>query len=207
MIEERLNALQTWRQNGHELILVDGGSQDDTVHIATGKADQILISAAGRALQMNAGAKMAKKKVLLFLHIDTQLPSGADKNILDVCQKFEWGRFDVKFTSERFIFKIIALMMNWRSRTTHIATGDQCLFFDRQVFEKIGGFPEIPLMEDIAISKIIKKYHKPACLYDKVTTSSRRWEEQGVIFVIIKMWYLRFFYFLGVSPDNLVRKY
>ena len=113
----------------------------------------------------------------------------------------------MKFTSERFIFKIIALMMNWRSRTTHIATGDQCLFFDRQVFEKIGGFPEIPLMEDIAISKIIKKYHKPACLYDKVTTSSRRWEEQGVIFVIIKMWYLRFFYFLGVSPDNLVRKY
>ncbi len=199
-----LEALAPLRASGHEVIVADGGSGDDTRELAAALADRVVAAPRGRARQMNAGAAAASGDALLFLHADTRLPAGADELILHALEKNPWGRFDVAIEGCSALLPVIAFFMNRRSRLTGIATGDQAIFVRRDAFP---GFPEIALMEDVAFSKAMKRRAPPACLRDKVSTSGRRWERNGVVRTVILMWRLRLAYFLGASPDELARQY
>ncbi|MCX8118486.1 MAG: TIGR04283 family arsenosugar biosynthesis glycosyltransferase [Desulfobacterota bacterium] len=208
-VAESLGALQPLRQAGHEVIVVDGGSEDRTPEIAAPLADRVEVARRGRSRQMNEGARRANGEVLLFLHADTLLPDGADRVIQEAISRSgkPWGRFDLRLSGDHPVLRIIERLINWRSRLSGIATGDQAIFVKREVFESIGGYPEIDLMEDIALSKRLKKWSRPICLRTKVITSSRRWEEKGYLRTVLLMWSLRLAYFLGVDPDRLVRFY
>lgn len=208
-IRRILQPMTAFRHNGHEVIIVDGGSHDNTVELSQPLVDQVIESAKGRAKQMNNGASQATGDVLVFLHADTCLPEFATQMIETGLKKSNglWGRFDVELSGSKSILRIIATVMNLRSRWTGIATGDQCIFVRREAFDKINGFPELSLMEDIALSKQLKKLSRPVCLRDKVITSSRRWEQQGVFQTILLMWYLRARYFFGSSTEKLEQIY
>jgi len=206
-LPDLLSHLQQFRKQGHELIVVDGGSHDNSLMLAQEYADSVIVSIAGRAVQMNSGASVAKGDVFLFLHSDTVLPDNALELISNHFKKPFWGRFDVRLSSDKFIFRIIERFINLRSRLTSINTGDQAIFIDSQLFHSMGGFPEIALMEDIAISKKLKNIVSPICLKQKVITSSRRWESRGIVATVLLMWKLRLYYFFGVSPDKLNRLY
>jgi len=208
-IAQTLIALQPLREAGHEVIVVDGGSHDDTIIFSKPYADKIIQGPRGRSRQMNAGAKLASGEILLFLHADTLLPNHADQLIIKGMNRTgkKWGRFDVKLSGKHPLLRIIEFLMNWRSRLSHIATGDQAIFIEHELFDKIGGFPKIDLMEDIALCKILKRYDRPLCLWQCVTTSSRRWEEKGLLRTILLMWFLRLAYFFKVNPNQLARLY
>ena len=207
-IRSQLEALQDLRYKGALLILVDGGSDDDTLEQARLLVDQISLSARGRAVQMNAGARNSPSQVLLFLHADTTLPASAFERIHEAIQSGAlWGRFDVRIDSARPLLRIVERMMNWRSRLTGIATGDQAIFVRREVFEQMGGFPDLPLMEDIALCARLKRLARPACLRERVVTSGRRWERHGVARTILLMWRLRAKYFFGADPVKLAVRY
>lgn len=203
-----LTALHPLR-NQAEIIVSDGGSTDDTVMIAAKLADRVVRTRKGRAFQMNAGAQQAKGEVLLFLHADTFLPDNALALIEQHLTKGgrQWGRFDILLRGRPVMLKFIACMMNWRSRLTGIATGDQVIFVTRQTFFRVGGYPEIALMEDIALSKLLKTIGPPICLTAKVTSSGRRWETFGVFRTIFLMWSLRLRYFFGADPSELAKLY
>jgi rSAM/selenodomain-associated transferase 2 len=208
-ITATLEALQEYRRRGTEVIVVDGGSGDDTVRLARPLADRVLTAARGRAVQMNAGAAQARGEILVFLHADCRLPPRADHLIVDGLRRSRrsWGRFDVKIAGRHPAFRIIAAMMNVRSRLTGIATGDQAMFVTRSLFEAVGCFPEIALMEDIELSRRLKRYGRPLCLRHCATTSGRRWETHGVLRTILLMWALRFAYWLGADPGKLALRY
>jgi len=204
---DKLKALQHLR-DCCQLILVDGGSTDDSRSVAEPWVDKLVSSLPGRAIQMNAGAAQADADVLLFLHIDTQLPDDAIELMISaVNNAYLWGRFDVAFNTTQTMFKLIAFFMNHRSRLTGIGTGDQCLFMTQQAFQSVGGFPQIALMEDVAISTKLKKLGKPACLKAKVITSARRWQQHGIFRTILLMWRLRLAYFFGADPNKLAMRY
>jgi len=204
-----LTALASLRSRHAEIIVVDGGSADDTVPLATQLADFVIASPRGRATQMNAGAAIARGDVLLFLHADTRLPPDADRLIIEGLTKSgrSWGRFDVTIESTHPLLAVVAASMNARSRLTGIATGDQAMFVTRSAFDVAGGFPAIPLMEDIALSRRLKRISPPLCLRARVTTSGRRWESRGVLRTILLMWRLRAAYFFGAKPEELARRY
>jgi rSAM/selenodomain-associated transferase 2 len=207
-IEAALNALTPLRQRGAEVIVVDGGSSDGSAELARPLADRVLTAPRGRATQMNAGAAAASGDVLLFLHVDTRLPDDADRLIADGLQRSgrAWGRFDVCFDGGGWL-RVVAFMMNCRSRLTGICTGDQAMFARRAAFEKIGGFPAIALMEDVAASSLLKKITRPLAFRTRVTTSSRRWRQHGVWRTIVLMWRLRLAYYFGDDPGRLARYY
>ena len=207
-IAAALDALQDYRARGVEVVVADGGSTDATCDRARDRADVVVDAPRGRASQMNAGAQAARGDVLLFLHADTALPDAADRQVIDELARTQrhWGRFDVAFDSGGLL-RIVALMMNARSRLTAICTGDQAMFMTRAAFDKAGGFPAIALMEDIALSARLKRLGKPLCLKARVTTSSRRWRDQGVIRTVLLMWRLRLAYYFGVDPAALARAY
>lgn len=198
-IRAALDALAPLRARGHEVIVVDGGSTDGTAELAAALCDRVLSAPRGRASQMNAGARAASGEVLLFLHADTRLPER-----FTIPADSLWGRFDVRIQGRHPLLRVVAWAMNLRSRLTGIATGDQAIFVRRQAFP---GFEEIPLMEDIALSRRLKRLGAPACLREQVVTSGRRWESRGVLRTIFLMWRLRLLYFLGVSPQSLARRY
>ena len=203
-----LLALAPLRARGIQLIVVDGGSQDDSVAKAKPLVDHALSSPRGRARQMNAGAAQAQGNALLFLHADTQLPDNADALVLDAIGAGAlWGRFDVHIEGHSPMLRVVATMMNLRSRLSGIATGDQAIFVQRAAFETIGGFPDQALMEDIELSKRLRRSGAPACLRARVRTSGRRWESRGVWRTIFLMWRLRWRYWLGASPVQLERAY
>jgi len=207
-IAHALSALQAYRRWGHEIIVVDGGSDDATRKLAAPLADRVLTSPPGRARQMNLGAARARGDVLLFLHADTTLPAQADERIAAALRAgARWGRFDVRLSGRHLLLRVIERMMNLRSRLTRIATGDQALFVMRELFRRAGGFEQIPLMEDIDLSRRLKRLAPCACLRQRVTTSSRRWEENGVLATMLLMWRLRLAYWLGADPARLVRDY
>ncbi len=208
-IAAALAALAPFRERGHEVIVVDGGSDDDTVALAMPRADRVLVAPRGRASQMNAGAQVAGGGVLLFLHADTRLPEHADRIILDGLNAMgrSWGRFDVRIEGKSRLLAVVGFLMNIRSRLTGIATGDQAIFVQRDLFRIIGGFAPIALMEDLAISLALKGRSAPLCLRERVVTSGRRWERHGVIRTILKMWWLRLRYFFGEAPARLARGY
>lgn len=207
-IEATLRSLAPLRARGAELIVADGGSRDATVALATPWADRVLRSERGRARQMNAGAAQAQGEVLLFLHADTVLPPEADACIARaLAAGRDWGRFDVHIVGRPRMLRVVAALMNRRSRLTGIATGDQAIFVRRAVFEQLGGFAEQPLMEDIELSRRLRRLGRPACLRERVSTSGRRWESRGVWRTIVLMWWLRARYWLGASPQALARAY
>ncbi|HZP70847.1 MAG TPA: TIGR04283 family arsenosugar biosynthesis glycosyltransferase [Pseudolabrys sp.] len=207
-IEAALAALAPLRARGAEVIVVDGGSVDATPGIARPLADRVVTSRRGRAVQMNAGAAVARGDILLFLHADTQLPAEADGILREglAVSGRSWGRFDVHF-GEGPLLGVIAVMMNLRSRITGIATGDQAIFVTRGAFEAVGGFPPIELMEDIAISTRLRRLSRPLCLRARVRTSPRRWKENGTLRTVFLMWRLRLAYFLGADPRRLAQRY
>ncbi len=207
-IEACLARLGGLRAAGAEVIVVDGGSADRTAELARPLADRVLPAPRGRAAQMNAGAAVARGEVLLFLHADTRLPAAATDAIGQaVAGGAAWGRFDVRIEGSHPLLGLVARAMNLRSRLTGIATGDQALFVTRGAFEAVGGFPDIALMEDVALSRALKRIGRPACLRDQVRTSARRWEKHGVMRTIGLMWRLRAAYFFGADPDVLARRY
>ena len=207
-IEAALTALAPYRQRGVEVIVVDGGSRDGTAAHARPLADQVLTAPHGRSLQMNAGAAAASGDVFLFLHADTRLPGNADRVVSDglVRSGRRWGRFDVRIDGSG-MFHLISFAMNWRSRLTGIATGDQAMFVKRAAFEAAGGFPAIALMEDVALSATLKRTNKPLCLRARVITSPRRWRKHGTLRTMLLMWRLRLEFFLGADPAKLARAY
>jgi len=208
-IETCLSGLQGLRNGGHEVIVVDGGSTDNTQKLAMPLVDKILQHEKGRARQMSAGAKSASGDIFLFLHADTCLPENADEHMLACIKESEycWGYFNVQLSGTHWLFRMIERCMNLRSRMTGIATGDQAIFMTRWIYEEVGGFGEIALMEDIVMSGKLCRIIKPVCLRQKVITSSRRWERNGIVHTIFKMWRLRLAYYLGADPVSLARQY
>lgn len=201
-----LQSLQSWRRNGHEVIVVDGGSGDDTAVRAAPLADRVLAVERGRAVQMNAGAAAASGDLLLFLHADTRLPEAASALLADVGTG-DWGCFDVRLSGVHPMFRIIGAAIGLRARLSGIATGDQAIFVGREMFRRIGGYPPIALMEDVALSRRLRCIRRPICLRARAVTSSRRWERHGIVRTVLRMWCLRLAYSLGVRPEILARHY
>ncbi len=207
-LERCLQDLQPLRSSGHELILVDGGSERERLAKLEPLVDRLLHSAPGRARQMNFGASQASGEVYWFLHADSRISKRLDHEILAVAPGREsWGRFDIRLSGTHPLFRIIETMMNWRSRISAVATGDQGIFVHHDLFEQVGGFPRQPLMEDIEISRRLKRHAPPRCLPGPLLTSSRRWESRGIVRTIGLMWMLRFAYWAGVDPRRLARLY
>ncbi|MXY91741.1 MAG: DUF2064 domain-containing protein [Gammaproteobacteria bacterium] len=204
-----LERLQPMRFLGHEVIVVDGGSTDATRALAAPLCDRLLRSRPGRAAQMNLGARFAGSDVVLFLHADSQLPEDAKQAIAEALadRKPGWGWFDVRLSGRAPVYRLIATFMNLRARLTAVCTGDQALFVSAELFHLAGGFPGIPLMEDIAISKKLRQLARPRPLAQKVSSSSRRWERDGVARTILQMWRLRLLYFFGAMPEKLAARY
>ncbi|MES9870096.1 MAG: TIGR04283 family arsenosugar biosynthesis glycosyltransferase [Sedimenticola sp.] len=209
VIQGLLKSLQPLRDAGHELILVDGGSRDATVNLAVPYVDQLIYSQRGRARQLNEGARAASGDIFWFLHADSTICCDAIDAMASTLTSVEscWGRFDVALSGSQRGLRLVEFMMNWRSRITGIATGDQGIFVRRHAFYSAGCFPEIPLMEDIALSKRLKKMARPECLRQRIGTSSRRWERHGILATVLRMWWLRLAYALGADPGKLAQLY
>ena len=215
IVEQALQALAPLRAEGVEVVVVDGGSRDGTPALAARWADVVVTAPRGRAAQMNAGARRATGSALLFLHADTALPAQAAALVATAVQApvkgvgrgAAWGRFDVRISGRPRLLGLVARLMNLRSRLTGIATGDQAIFMTRAAFDAVGGFPDQPLMEDIELSRRLRRLGAPACLRARVTTSGRRWETRGIWRTIVLMWRLRLLYAVGVAPERLARSY
>jgi rSAM/selenodomain-associated transferase 2 len=207
IIASALQALAPLRARGAEVIVADGGSRDATAQLAGPFADRVITVPQGRGAPMNAGAALGHGDALLFLHADTTLPGNADRLIAAALTDRSWGRFDIRIAGRHPLLAVIAQMINWRSRLTGIATGDQAIFVTREAFLAIGGFPDLPLMEDIAISRRLKRLCRPLCIGTPVVTSGRRWEQNGVLRTVLLMWCLRLSYYFGVEPALLARHY
>ena len=215
IVETALQSLAPLRARGVEVVVVDGGSRDATAALAAPWVDSVIAGPRGRAAQMNTGAQQARGSVLLFLHIDTALPADADALVAAALRapaapahpEATWGRFDVRITGRSIWLAVVAALMNGRSRLTGIATGDQAIFMTREAFDAVGGFPDQPLMEDVEMSRRLRRVGPPACLHARVTTSGRRWETRGIWRTIVLMWRLRLLYAIGVAPERLARSY
>jgi len=207
IIVAALAALAPLRARGAEIIVADGGSRDGTARLAEPFADRIITVRRGRGAAMNAGAALGIGDTLLFLHADTTLPDGTDRLIDAALARRAWGRFDLRIAGSHPLLTVIARMINWRSRLTGIATGDQALFVTRAAFESAGGFPPIALMEDVALSARLRRIGRPCALHARATTSARRWRAQGTLRTVLLMWRLRLRFFFGADPAKLARVY
>lgn len=208
IIVEQLSALQVLREQGHEIILVDGGSNDNTVELARPYVDRVVESRPGRAIQMNAGCAKATRQYLAFLHIDTSLPIDISQQL----QKFSnsnsnWGFFPVTLASKKLVFTVIAWFMNKRSRLSYIATGDQLLLVSNETFLGLGGYAPIALMEDVEICKRLRETASPWLADSKVCCDIRKWQKYGVMRTTLLMWSLRWAYFFGADPKDLHERY
>lgn len=208
-IADCLSALGPSRARGAEVIVVDGASDDGTIERAIPHADRVIGATRGRASQMNAGAAVARGAVLLFLHADTVLPADADRLIANALAggQRQWGRFNIRIAGRPPLLRVVALGTNLRSRLTGIATGDQAIFVSRTAFGAVGGYPPLPLMEDVALTAALRRLERPACIAERATTSGRRWEKNGVIRTIALMWRLRLAYWFGADPHKLALQY
>ena len=199
-----LSQYAPWRAAGDELLVVDGGSSDGSVALAARWCDRVIHAPRGRAAQMNAGARLARGRLLWFMHIDTHAPFDLRDALVG---QTGWGRFDVRFDAAGRAFRIIESLMNWRSRLSGIATGDQGLFVSAELFTQAGGYPPLALMEDIELSARLRALERPTCLRNRVVTSARRWRRHGIARTVVLMWCLRLAWWLGVSDRRLARWY
>ncbi len=206
----QLERLGAWRARGAQIIVVDGGSTDNTCELAAPRCDVLLRAERGRARQMNAGAAHATGRLVVFLHADVAVPDSAAVELFGHAERLAaapevplWGRFSVRLSGHGVAFRIIERAMNLRSKWTGVATGDQTLFVSTALFEASGGFPQIDLMEDVALTKKLRRYARPLCSGTCVTVSSRRWEAYGIWSTVALMWYLRAAYLIGVDPKRL----
>ena len=208
LLPRAIERLQAMRSRGCELIAVDGGSRDRTMDITRPMVDLLLEAPRGRARQMNVGARRARGEVLWFLHADVLVPPEGDLVVATAVEEGHfWGRFDVALSGSEHAFRIVEWMMNKRSCLSGICTGDQGIFVSAEVFARVGGYPEIDLMEDIALSRLLKTRQLPACLLQRIVVSSRRWERDGIWRTVLSMWRIRACYWLGQKPDALARIY
>lgn len=202
-----LISLQGWRQRGVEVLVVDGGSSDHSQALAAPLVDQLLVTAPGRATQMNAAAAEAGAPLLWFLHADSLIDDRHLQALARLPGGRLWGRFDVRLSGSGPGLAVVARAMNLRSRLTGIATGDQGIFVSGELFRQVGGYPQQPLMEDIALSAALRSRVRPRCLTPPMVADSRRWRERGVFRTIVQMWWLRFRYWRGEDPARLHREY
>lgn len=209
-LQARSALLKSLRKRACEVIVVDGESTDQSVAVARRITDKVLVTSPGRARQMNAGAAAARGDLLWFLHADMELSPPAIDEMLRHAEpqgRAVWGRFDVSLRGEHWFYRVVETMMNIRSRCTGIATGDQAIFVSRKLFQRAGGYPDISLMEDIALSRELRRFARPLCLRQRVAPSTRRWAQHGMIRTTLLMWRLRLAYFFGASPAKLARIY
>jgi rSAM/selenodomain-associated transferase 2 len=211
IIAATLQALAPLRAGGAEVIVVDGGSSDGTVALARPLADRVIAGRRNRGAAMNSGAALGTGDVFIFLHADTTLPDRADQLIASALSRHTpdqcWGRFDLRIAGRHPLLALVARLINWRSRLTGIATGDQAIFVTREAFWSVGGFPDLPLMEDIALSRKLKRLCRPLCIAAPAVTSGRRWDYHGLWRTVVLMWRLRLAYYLGAEPARLALAY
>jgi len=215
IIAATLQALAPLRAGGAEVIVVDGGSSDGTVALARPLADRVIAGRRNRGAAMNSGAALGTGDVFIFLHDDPTLPGRADQLIAaalsrrtpDRAYRCCWGRFDLRIAGRHPLLALVARMINWRSRLTGIASGDQAIFVTREAFWSVGGFPDSPLMEDIALSRKLKRLCRPICITTPAVTSGRRWDYHGLWHTLVLMWRLRLAYYLGAKPARLALAY
>jgi rSAM/selenodomain-associated transferase 2 len=203
LIVRTLQSLAPLRARGAGIIIADGGSTDGTVPLARALADAIVTVRHGRGAAMNAAAQRARGDALVFLHADTLLPRDADALIAAALAQRAWGRFDIRIAGRHPLLALIARLINWRSRLTGVASGDQAMFVRRAAFLAAGGFPDLPMLEDIAMARRLKRLCRPACIATPAVTSGRRWDHHGVVRTVVLMWVLRLAYYLGVAPARL----
>lgn len=196
-------------KSGHEILIVDGGSQDNSIQAAHELGCKAFATKASRGHQLHYGAERSRHELLLFLHADTLLPLHATEVIVQTLSKPDrlWGRFNVRFSSSKLVFRVIAWLMNKRSCLTGIVTGDHAMFIRRECYFNCGGYSDIPIMEDVEFCLRLKRIASPVCLSDEVITSSRKWEQKGVFSTILTMWKLRLMFFFGISPEKLAKLY
>ena len=216
IIAASLQALAALRARGAEVIVVDGGSSDGSAALARPLADRVIAGPRNRGAAMNAGAALGSGDLFIFLHADTTLPDDADRRVTaaladrpskkPACRRC-WGRFDLRIAGRHRFLALVARMINWRSRLSGIATGDQAIFVTRKAFWSVGGFPDLPLMEDIALSQKLKRLSRPVCIAAPAVTSGRRWDHHGLWHTIVLMWRLRLAYYLGAAPARLALAY
>jgi len=204
-----LEDLAPARGRGVEIVVADGGSTDGTRAAACGRVDRLVEGARGRACQLAAGVAAASGEVVWLLHADSRVDPASDLHIVWEMEHSgrPWGRFNVRLDGNHPLLRVVETAMNVRSRLTGIATGDQGMFVRRDVLERAGGIPRQPLMEDVELSKRLKRMAPPLCLPHRIVTSARRWESRGIVRTIVQMWWLRLLYYLGVDPENLHRRY
>ena len=210
-------AIRSCREAGPcEVIVADGGSLDRTVEIAHGEADAVIVAPRGRAAQMNAGAAAARGDVLLFLHADTLLPDGSVHTVLGALQDpgAIGGAFRVLLAASpgagRYVLATLWLtgrMIGARACVARAFTGDQAIFVRAEAFRAVGGYPEIPLMEDVELSRRMRRAGKTVLLSLRVRTSGRRWEAWGPLRTVLFMWRLRIGYLLGRTPSRCAEAY
>jgi rSAM/selenodomain-associated transferase 2 len=208
LLIDHLNSLEC--REGSEIIVVDGSPELDTIDAIRSEQVIKLKSAKGRGRQMNVGASVARGEILIFLHADTELPTGALRKIASVVgqDKYVGGAFELGIKSEKFAHKSLARLASLRCRLTRIPYGDQAIFIRRDYFNRIGGYREISLMEDVELMRRIKHIGKKICILpDRVMTSARRWDEEGFVFVLLRNTILFTLYILGVSAEKLARFY
>jgi rSAM/selenodomain-associated transferase 2 len=203
-----LRSLAPLRMRGVEVLVADGGSTDGTPDAAAALVDGVVHCRRGRAAQMNAGAAHSAGDVIWFLHADTRAPETADRLIATALSRgADWGWFDVRLSGRAAALRVVEALMNLRSRLSRVATGDQGIFVRRSVFRAVGGFPDVPLMEDVAISKRLRRRWASRTIPQPLVTSSRRWERAGIPRTVMLMWRLRLLYVLGEPPERLARIY
>jgi len=207
-IASALNAIRRGAPDA-EVIVVDGGSADSSVAIARPLCDLLISASRGRARQMNAGARASHGDALVFVHADTIVPSTFAADIASALSDsaVAGGRFDVALDASNLPYRIIGAMISLRSRISRTGTGDQAIFVRREVFDRLGGFPELELCEDLEFSRRLKRTGRVACLRARVTTSARRWSRNGVVRTVVRMWLIRAMYLMGVPPARLKRMY
>ena len=194
------------RHRGLRIVVVDGGSSDDSLQVASA-ADAVHSAPLGRGRQLRLGAERADGDWLWFLHADSRVSEDVVESFQAACGQVGWGWFDVRFDDSGWPFRVIASAMNWRAALTAVATGDQGIFVHRRLLDAVGGVPALPLMEDVALCKRLRRLAKPRRLRATLETSSRRWRQHGIARTVATMWALRLRYFLGADAETLARRY
>lgn len=202
-----LDELASWRRAGDEVIVVDGGSADDTAARARALADAVIAAPRGRARQQNAGAAVARADILWFVHADSAVTAVSRAELLAAAATSSWGRCAVRIDDRAPIFRLIETMMNFRTRLTSVVTGDHGIFVRRALYDAVGGIPDLALMEDVEFSRRLARHAPVRCLRGTIATSARRWRRHGIVRTVLLMWALRLAWFVGVPATRLARVY